>query len=75
MKIGDLVMFNNTESRYAKWFLYQLGRVESVSGGTDGTLAKAYCRVRWLWPVKYFDSFSTYSDFSACDFEVCDGSR
>ena len=70
MKVGDLVKFID-EGTYAKWFLYQLGRVESVSGGTDGTRAKVYCRVRWLFPVKYFNRYTQISDFSADKFEVC----
>ena len=72
MKVGDLVMFNNTESRYAKWFYGQFGIVNLYSSPSDPRPPS--CRVIWLQPVKYFDSFSTYSDFSASDFEVCDES-
>ena len=75
MKVGDLVMFNNTESRYAKWFYGQFGIVKSCSSLPKGSLATKHCRVTWLQPVRYFDGFSTYSDFSASDFEVCDESR
>ena len=77
MKIGDLVMFSNTESRYAKWFYGQFGIVENCGYPTQGETLTGpqYCRVTWLNPVKYFDSFSTYSDFSIDDFEVYDESR
>ena len=71
MKVGDLVMFNNTESRYAKWFYGQFGIVESYTKKGN----HEWCRVTWLQPVKYFHSFSTYSDFSADNFEVYDESR
>ena len=70
MKVGDLVKFID-EGTYAKWFFYQFARVESVSCGTEGTRAKVYCRVRWLFPVKYGDRYTSISDFSADKFEVC----
>jgi len=70
MKPGDLVMFNNTESRYAKWFYGQFGIVESCNDEVGH-----WCRVTWLQPVKYFHSFATYSDFSTCDFEVYGGHK
>jgi hypothetical protein len=69
VKVGDLVMFNNTESRYAKWFFGQFGIVVTIPNQHQ------YCRVTWLQPVRYFDGFSTYSDFCADDFEVYDESR
>ena len=72
MKLGDLVMFNNTKSRYAKWFYGQFAVVDSISYTLDG---KTYSRVKWLQPVKYFDRVSTYSDFAADNFEVCNESR
>ena len=72
MKVGDLVMFNNTESRYAKWFYGQMGIVKSCNYAQSG---KLHCRVSWLKPVKYFDRFSTYSDFSASNFEVYNENR
>ena len=71
MKVGDLVMFNNAESRYAKWFYGQFGIVENYSQTKHGR----YCRVTWLHPVKYFDRFSTYSDFDPKNYEVYDESR
>ena len=77
MKVGDLVMFNNIESKYAKWFYGQFGIVKnrgypSPDSDYDGP---QYCRVVWLRPIKYFGRTSTYSDFSVDDFEVCDESR
>jgi len=63
MKVDDLVMFID-EGCYAKWFYGQLGICESSSP------EKKSCRVRWLQPVKYFQSYSTYSDFGWDKFEV-----
>ena len=71
MKVGDLVMFCNTNSRYAKWFYGQLGIVKSYTKALSG----GWCRVTWLQPVKYHDSFSTYSDFSSDNFEVMNERR
>jgi len=65
MKVGDVVTFTDKESRYAKWFLYQIGVVEEVSQN-----GKEYCRVRWINPVPYFKSFSTFSDFHQSCYEV-----
>ena len=68
MKIGDLVMFMNAESNYAKWFFGRLAVVESVSN-IASTLKPnketVHCRVKWLKPVKYFDKYATVSDFHA----------
>ena len=75
MKIGDLVMFNNIESIYAKWFYGQIGIVESYSERKDIIEWRRSCRIVWLQPVRYYDSFSTYSDFSAGDFEVYNENR
>jgi len=71
MKVGDLVMFNDGTSLYAKWFYGQLGIVESYTAvaKSDG---EAHCRVRWLAPVKYYGKHATYSDFAAANFEVYD---
>ena len=65
MKVGDLVMFVD-EGRYAKWFYGQLGICESSKP------EKKACRVRWLQPVKYFNSFTSKSDFGWDKFEVYD---
>ena len=68
MKAGDLVMFVD-KGRYSRWFFGQFAVIESYTEkGSDG---KAHCRVRWLNPVKYFDRFTTLSDFSADCFETC----
>lgn len=67
MKIGDLVMFTD-DGTYAKWFYGQMGIVESTNYAKDG---KLHCRVSWLNPVKYFDRFTTTSDFAADKFQVC----
>ena len=71
MKVGDLVRFIH-EGTYSKWFFSRYARVESVSYDEDG---KGHCRVRWLWPVKYFQMMATISDFRADMFEVCNESR
>ena len=68
MKVGDAVMFT-CKGTYSKWFYGQLAIVESYTEkGSDG---KAHCRVRWMNPVRYFDRFTTMSDFCADKFEVC----
>ena len=70
MKVNDLVMFV-CEGTYAKWFFGKLAVVEKYTEkGSDG---KAHCRVRWLQPVKYHDRHTSYSDFSADKFRVCNG--
>jgi len=65
MKAGDLVMFID-EGTYAKWFFGKMAIVEKATPG------KRSCRVRWLEPVKYFDRYTTISDFGWDSFEVCD---
>ncbi len=67
MKVGDLVMFNNLDSTYAKWFFGQIGEVLSCGYAKDG---KLHCRVKWLQPVYYFNNFATVSDFGADNFEI-----
>lgn len=67
MKPGDIVMFTDT-GPYAKWFFGQLAEVVNYTHHTEG---RSSCRVKWLEPVKYFDSHSTISDFSSDKFEVC----
>ncbi|HIK67451.1 MAG TPA: hypothetical protein EYF95_05725 [Flavobacteriales bacterium] len=62
MCVGDIVMFID-EGRYAKWFYGKLGIVEQSTERTRS------CRVRWLNPVKYFDSYTPISDFGWKYFE------
>ena len=62
MKIGDVVMFTDLKSIYAKWFYGQVGIVKSV--GVN------HIRVTWLQPVKYYESFTTFSDFPMYSFGV-----
>ena len=64
MKVGDTVMFTNKESRYAKWFYSQIGVVKSMNP------KKTHCSVKWCFPVKYFDKFTTTSSFKISDFSV-----
>jgi len=75
MKVGDVVIFNNIKSIYAKWFYGQIGIVESYSERKDEIELRRSCRVAWLQPVRYYDGFTTYSDFSASDFEAHDENR
>ena len=70
MKLGDVVMFTD-KGRYAMWFFGRLGTVESYSPAAPNSTRSASCRVRWLEPVKYHDSETSFSDFSADKFEVC----
>lgn len=68
MKVGDLVMFID-EGRYAKWFYGKFGVIET-SREKEKTPGEGSCRVRWLQPVKYFDSYTSYSDFGWDKFKV-----
>ena len=68
MKIGDLVMFINAESTYAKWFFGQLAEVQTCNYSNNG---KLHCRVKWINPVQNFDRFTTISDFAASNFKIC----
>ena len=60
MQAGNLVMFSNAKSTYAKWFLGEFGIVESTNNG--------HCRVRWKRPIDYFDKKTTVSDFHQSNF-------
>ena len=69
MKAGDLVMFID-DGRYAKWFFGKFAEVVNYTPvGRDG---KAHCRVKWVNPVKYYDSHATISDFHAEKFQICE---
>ena len=68
MKKGDVVTFVD-EGRYARWFFGKIGVVENVSYKSTG---ETYCRVKWLVPVRYHDSWTDFSDFNADMFEVYD---
>jgi hypothetical protein len=74
MKVGDVVMFADSENRYSNWFFGEYGIVKSYTavGRTNG---QSSCRVGWLRPVPYFDSYSTISDFPAIWFEVSSENR
>ena len=63
MEVGDLVMFVH-EGRYAKWFYGKLGVCES------STLKHKSCRVRWLQPVKYYNGYTSVSDFHWDKFKI-----
>ena len=60
MKVGDLVQWTNTESIYTKWFYSQLGVIKSINNG--------HCRVKWCFPVKYYDRWTVQSDFALSNF-------
>ena len=66
MKIGDLVMFKPS-GRYAEWFGGHIATVKSVSRSRSGEL---HCRVVWMKPVKYYNSYTPMSDFAASRFDI-----
>ncbi|MDB4337600.1 hypothetical protein OAA09_01120 [bacterium] len=67
MRPGDIVMFTD-KGTYARWFYGQLAVVVNYTAcGADG---QAHCRVRWLQPVKYFDRFTSTSDFRCSFFSM-----
>jgi len=68
MKVGDLVRFTD-KGTYSKWFYCRYAKIESVSK------CKAHLRVRWIFPVKYYDRWTTISDFGADKFEVINEGR
>jgi len=59
-RVGDTIMWTNTESPYAKWFYSQIGVIKSINNG--------HCRVSWLFPVKYYNTYVTSSDFKLSNF-------
>ena len=63
MKTGDLVQFIDGKGRYAPWFYSQMGEVVRMS-------KNGYCRVRWLNPVRYHESYAAVSDFKTDKFEI-----
>ena len=66
MKVGDIVMFNDVESDFAKWFFGHLAEVKRIRPVNHN--GEVYCRVHWLLPVQYFDTYATVSDFRADHF-------
>jgi hypothetical protein len=67
MNIGNIVMFTSN-GRYAKYFFGQLAEV--VSNSISKTTGKEHVRVKWYLPVKYYDNYTTISDFSADKFTL-----
>ncbi len=67
MDIGNIVMFTD-EGRYAKYFFGQLAEV--ISSSISKSSGKEHVRVKWQSPVRYFDSRTTTSDFSADKFTL-----
>ena len=73
MKKGDMVMFMDDKSIYAKWFFGQIGELEKdAREGADG---KMHVSVKWLRPVRYLNKHSSKSHFSADKFRVICGNR
>ena len=64
MKVGDTVMFTNSYSRYAKWFYSHIGVVKSMNP------SKTHCSVKWCFPVKYFDKYTSVSSFKISNFSA-----
>ena len=69
MNIGNIVMFT-CEGRYAKYFFGQFAEV--VSSSISKSSGKEHVRVKWHLPVKYYDNYTTVSDFSADKFTLVD---
>jgi hypothetical protein len=67
MEIGNIVMFTD-EGNYAKYFFGQLAEI--VSSSISKSTGKEHVRVKWHSPVRYFDRYSTISDFSADKFTL-----
>jgi hypothetical protein len=67
MEIGNIVMFTD-DGTYAKYFFGQLAEV--VSSSISKSSGKEHVRVKWKFPVKYFDKYSTISDFEANKFTL-----
>jgi len=67
MEAGNIVMFTS-EGTYAKYFFGQLAEV--VSSSIAKSSGKEHVRVKWQSPVRYFDSHTTTSDFSADKFTL-----
>ena len=65
MKAGDVVMFNNQNSIYAKWFYGKIGVVKSIRENAKG---EEYCGINWLIPVLYHGNHSSSSSFPSSDF-------
>ena len=71
MKVGDLVRFID-KGTYSEWFFCRYAKIVEKSVDDSGS---AHLRVRWVFPVKYFDRWTTMSDFRADKFEVVNESR
>lgn len=63
MKVGDIVMFSNENSTYAKYFYGAIGTIDSTS--------TVHCTVAWLPPGPlYFGKRVPASSFAMADFSV-----
>ena len=66
IEIGDIVMFDNANSTYTKWFFGKIGRVMNTA--QSKTTGRLHVKVSWSAPVKYFDGHTGVSSFEASDF-------
>ena len=66
IKIGDIVMFDNRDSTYTRWFFGKVGRVMNTAHSS--TTGRLHVKVKWSAPVKYHDSHTGVSSFEASDF-------
>ncbi len=64
MKIGDVVMFVDRNTPYARWFYGKIGTV--VGHDAPGE----YCCIEWIAPVYYWNSYTASSSFSASYIKV-----
>lgn len=63
MQVGDIVMFSNESSPYAKYFYGAIGTVESSKN--------KHCTVRWMPPGRlYFGRRPPMSSFPWDDFSL-----
>jgi hypothetical protein len=74
VKVGDVVMYVD-EGCYAKWFWGCLATVISYAPTHPNDTRHASCRVKWMVPLKYYESVTSVSDFSATHFEVISENR
>lgn len=54
---GDVIMWTDHSSQYAKWFYGKIGVVINKSNN-------GYVSIRWLEPVEYHGRFTSMSSFN-----------
>ena len=71
MKIGDAVMFIETE-KYPAFFgaIGIISQCSKAAANGEIDVSHHHVRVCWIEPVKWFNRFSTFSDFPAKYFQA-----